>query len=165
MEMAKQHDPSFIPDFVNALTTNGTDIVIGSRFLEKKKKKSNKNNSIPKFYKYKILGMKVLNILTNIAGNVKTSDSQSGFRAYSRKAIEKLNVNNPGMGAGSEILTQLKDLNLNIVEIPISTRYDVKNGLSKTRMVSAYTIRRLGPSQRSDLCFISVFRFSLRFLS
>ena len=126
--MAKQHDPSSIPDFVKALTANGADIVIGSRFLEKNKKS---NNSIPKFYNDRIRGMNVLNLSTNRAGNVKMTDSQSGFRAYSRKAIEKININNPGMGAGSEILTQLKDHNLNTVEILISTRYDVKNGLSK----------------------------------
>jgi hypothetical protein len=75
--------------------------------------------------------MKVLNWSTQVAGDMKTTDSQSGFRAYSRKAIEKITVNNLGMSAGSEILTQLKDLNLNVVEIPITTRYDVKNGSSK----------------------------------
>jgi hypothetical protein len=57
-----QHDPSKIPDFINALTTKGADIVIGSRFLEKNKQKQNKNgNGIPR---YRIAGMKVLNLST-----------------------------------------------------------------------------------------------------
>jgi glycosyltransferase involved in cell wall biosynthesis len=76
-----QHDPSKIPDFVfEALTTTGADVVIGSRFLEK-------NNTIPR---YRIAGLKVLNLSTRVAGNIKTTDSQSGYRAYGRKAIEKI---------------------------------------------------------------------------
>ena len=52
--------------------------------------------------------MKVLNLFTRLVGNMKTTDSQSGYRAYSRRAIEKIRVTNPDMGAGSEILTQVK---------------------------------------------------------
>lgn len=116
-----QHDPSYIPDFVNAMTTNGADVVIGSRFLEK-------NNTIPR---YRIAGMKVLNFSTRVAGNIKTTDSQSGYRAYSRRAIEKVKVTNPDMGAGSEILTQIKDYDLKVVEVPITTRYDIDNTSTK----------------------------------
>jgi hypothetical protein len=40
---------------------------------------------------------------------------------------------NPDMGAGSEILTQVKDCNLNlrVVEIPITVRYDISGTSSK----------------------------------
>ena len=40
---------------------------------------------------------------------------------------------NPDMGAGSEILTQSKNYNLNlrVVEIPITVRYDVGGTLAK----------------------------------
>ncbi|MBA7512264.1 Polyprenol monophosphomannose synthase [subsurface metagenome] len=64
-----QHDPSYIPDFINALKTNKADIVIGSRFLTK-----NKLSPIPK---YRIVGMKVLNLFTRVVGNIKISDSTS----------------------------------------------------------------------------------------
>ena len=120
-----QHDPSKIPDFVHALTTNGADIVIGSRFLEKKNGKGN-GNGIPR---YRIAGLKVLNLSTQVAGNIKTTDSQSGYRAYGRKAIEKMRITNPDtfICAGSEILTQVKDHDLEVVEIPITARYDIDN--------------------------------------
>jgi glycosyltransferase involved in cell wall biosynthesis len=120
-----QHDPSYIPDFINALTTKGADIVIGSRFLEKKKKNG---NGIPR---YRIAGMKVLNLSTRVAGSMKTTDSQSGYRAYSRRAIEKIKITNPDMGAGSEILTQSKNYNLKVAEIPITVRYDIDDTSSK----------------------------------
>ena len=115
-----QHDPSFIPDFITAMKTNKADIVIGSRFLAK-------NKTIPK---YRIVGMKILNLFTRLHGT-KTTDSQSGYRAYSRKAIEKIRITNPDMGAGSEILTQSKNYNLKLVEIPITVRYDIGDTSSK----------------------------------
>lgn len=116
-----QHDPSDIPTFIKAMETNEADVVIGSRFLEK-------NGMIPK---YRIVGMKVLNLFTRIVGNIKTTDSQSGYRAYSRKAIRNIKITNPDMGAGSEILTQVGDYNLKVVEIPIDVRYDIDNTSSK----------------------------------
>ena len=91
-----QHDPSYIPDFIEASKTGKADVVIGSRFLEK-------NKTIPK---YRIVGMKVLNVFTRLVGNMETTDSQSGYRAYSRRAIEKIRLTNHDMGAGSEILTR-----------------------------------------------------------
>ena len=115
-----QHDPSSIPDFITAMKTSEADIVIGSRFLTK-------NKTIPK---YRIVGMKVLNLFTRLHGT-KTTDSQSGYRAYSRRAIEKIRVTNPDMGAGSEILTQSKNYNLKLVEIPITVRYDIGGTSSK----------------------------------
>jgi len=115
-----QHDPSHIPDFIKALKTNKADIVIGSRFLTKNKIKP----------KWRVVGMKVLNLFTRLHG-VKTTDSQSGYRAYSRRAIEKIRVTNPDMGAGSEILTQSKNYNLKVVDIPINVRYDISGTSSK----------------------------------
>ena len=114
-----QHDPSYIPGFIEAMKTSEADVVIGSRFLTK-----NKLSPIPK---YRIVGMKVLNLFTRLVGKVKTTDSQSGYRAYSRRAIEKIKITNHDMGAGSEseILTQSKNYNLKVVEIPIDVRYDI----------------------------------------
>ena len=120
-----QHDPSYIPEFIKALRTNGADVVIGSRFLTK-----NKLSPIPR---YRIVGMKVLNLFTRLVGKIKTTDSQSGYRAYSRKAIEKIKITNQDMGAGSEILTQSKNHNLKVEEIPINVRYDVGGTLAKNR--------------------------------
>ena len=61
------------------MKTSEADVVIGSRFLTK-------NKTIPR---YRIVGMKVLNLFTQLQGT-KITDSQSGYRAYSRKVIEKI---------------------------------------------------------------------------
>ena len=64
-----QHDPAYIPEFIETLRTKGADIVIGSRFLTR-------NEIRPK---WRIAGMKVLNLFTRLHG-VETTDSQSGYR-------------------------------------------------------------------------------------
>ena len=42
-----------------------------------------------------------------------------------------IKITNPDMGAGSEILTQSKNHNLKVVEIPITVRYDISGTSSK----------------------------------
>ncbi|MGB7533321.1 MAG: hypothetical protein WA977_10180 [Halobacteriota archaeon] len=37
---------------------------------------------------------KILNLFTRVVGNIETTDSQSGYRAYSRSAIEKIKITN-----------------------------------------------------------------------
>jgi len=116
-----QHDPKFIPDLLKPLDA-GYDIVVGSRFL------SDEKREIPS---YRIVGMKVLDTATNIAGDINISDSQSGFRAYGKKAIECIKVSGNGMSAGSEILLQIKDQNLQYTEVPIKVRYDLEDTSSQ----------------------------------
>ena len=149
-----QHDPACIPDFIKAMETSEADIVIGSRFLVK-------NKTIPK---YRIVGMKVLNIFTRLVGNVETTDSQSGYRAYSRRAIEKIDITNPDMGAGSEILTQVNDHDLKVVEIPIDVRYDIggtssKNPVSHGFGVLGWLIRTI--SEKRPMFFFGIVGISL----
>lgn len=111
-----QHDPADIPALITRLDS-GADVVIGSRFLDGSK------GDIPAYRK---VGMKVLDEMTEFAGGgLKVSDSQSGFRAYGRRAIEAVHITGEGMSAGSEILIQAADAGLRIVEVPITVRYDL----------------------------------------
>ncbi len=110
-----QHDPRDIPSLVEPITEEA-DMVIGSRF-------NGKENKIP-FYRK--LGIKTINTFTNVASNGSVTDTQSGFRAYSRNAIENLDVKDDGMGVSSEILLMAKSNGLKIKETPICCRYDVE---------------------------------------
>jgi hypothetical protein len=58
-----------------------------------------------------------------IAGGGDAVDSQSGFRAYSRKAFEQINASELGMGVDSEILMQAKEARLRIVQVPVTMEY------------------------------------------
>ena len=111
-----QHDASEIPQLLYPLN-NGSDLVIGSRFCD------GNGKDIPAYRK---VGMKVLDVATNVAGGVNVTDSQSGFRAYGRRAIESIYIKDSDMSAGSEVLLQARDNNLCIKEVPIHCSYNVE---------------------------------------
>jgi glycosyltransferase involved in cell wall biosynthesis len=117
MDADGQHDPQDITRVLEPLLF-GADVVIGSRFIGKTK------NNIPSYRK---VGMKVLDHATNIAGVKKVTDTQSGFRAYNKKAIDVVAINSAGMSVGSEILIQISDYPLKIAEVPITAIYDTKD--------------------------------------
>lgn len=113
-----QHDPLDIQQVLQPVLNNEADVCIGSRFL--------KNHTV-KIPLYRKIGMKVLDFATNQGGDTKITDTQSGFRAYSANAIDKIKIENTGMAAGSEILLQIKDQGLKIKEVPITCRYDIED--------------------------------------
>ncbi|WP_080936330.1 glycosyltransferase, partial [Methanosarcina mazei] len=112
-----QHDPSEIPKLLEPLR-DGFDLVIGSRFV------NGNGKNVPICRKF---GMKVLDVATYIAGGLHVTDSQSGFRAYGKKAIENINLNRADMSAGSEILIQARDHKLKFTEVEIHCRYDLED--------------------------------------
>ena len=111
-----QHDPEEIPKLLQPLSS-GADLVIGSRFY------NGHGQNIPAYRK---AGMKVLDIATDVVGGIKVTDSQSGFRAYSRRAIDCLRIDDDGMSASSEILLQAKDNRLKVDEVEIHCSYNVE---------------------------------------
>ncbi|ODS37376.1 hypothetical protein BEH94_07755 [Candidatus Altiarchaeales archaeon WOR_SM1_SCG] len=123
MDADWQHNPGEIEMVIKPVKKGEADIVIGSRFLEE--------TYIPAYRKF---GMRVLNLFTHISSD-RVSDTQSGFRAYSRKAISELKLESESMGIGSEILMKAKNKNLIIKEVPIKTRHDIK-GTSSMNPVS-----------------------------
>jgi len=112
LDADNQHDPNDIPKLIDPILKGEADIVNGSRFLE------SIGGEIPLHRK---LGNKFLSKLTNTAGNVNITDTQSGFRAYSRGAIEQIEISTDGIGVDTEII--LKAKGLRIKEVPITCRY------------------------------------------
>lgn len=111
-----QHNPQDIPKLVEPVVKGEADIVIGSRFLRM---------SVSDMPAYRKLGVK---IISRVAGrfSYSLSDAQSGFRAYSRKALKLIQPAEQGMGASTEILLKAKEHGLAVKEIPIKIRYDGK---------------------------------------
>ncbi len=116
-----QHIPEYIPQLIAPLSYKGTDVVIGSRFM--------KNNSdTPKFRK---TGIKIITAATNIDGKLKLTDARSGFRAYSKNAVQLIHPTEYGMSASTEILSKVVNKGLKIVEVPIVISYDSTDSKSK----------------------------------
>lgn len=117
-----QHDPNQIPDMLDALEEHKLDVIIGSRFL-------NENSNVPSIRKS---GIKMITSASNFGTKFKVTDSQSGFRAYSKNAIEKINLTEKGMSASTEILQKISNHDLTVAEIPITVKYFEKSSSKRT---------------------------------
>ena len=109
-----QHRIEDINAILEPIKNNAADIVIGSRFL-------NNNQKIPK---YREIGIKAITKLTNVTGGTKITDSQSGFRAYSKKILEEIEPKESGMGISTEILIKTQKAGFIITEVPITILYE-----------------------------------------
>lgn len=111
MDGDHSHDPRFIPAFAAAM--KDADIVIGSRYVPggKDEKRSLLRRSISAFAR---------NYLSFVLG-VRICDPTSGFRMFSRAALEKivphLKARDPFIV--TEVLYYARRLGLRVVEVPI----------------------------------------------
>ena len=109
-----QHDVRDISKVITPIQEDKAEIVIGSRFLEKAE-------NIPEYRKF---GIKLITKVTNLSLNQSLTDSQSGFRAYSKKVLEKLILSDKGMGISTEILIKANNFDFRIGEVPIKVSYE-----------------------------------------
>jgi len=109
-----QHDPEQIPLLLNTITQHNVDVVIGSRFL-------NQSTDAPG---YRQRGIKIITSAANYGADLKVSDSQSGFRAYSKNAIDAIHPTEEGMSVSTEILLKISNKGLSLAEVPITISYD-----------------------------------------
>ena len=110
-----QHRIEDIDKVINPIINGESDLVIGSRFLDESKKE------VPRYRK---VGIKVITKITNATIKKQLTDSQSGFRAYSKKVLNELNPSELGMGISTEILIKASAKNFRISEVPIKIVYD-----------------------------------------
>ena len=102
-----------IQSVTQPIIDNKADIVIGSRFLENK-------SDIPEYRKF---GIKVITKITNSSLKEKLTDSQSGFRAYSKNVLKDVTPSESGMGVSTEILIKASNAGHKIAEVPITIMY------------------------------------------
>ncbi len=108
-----QHRVEDIQSVTQPIIDNKADIVIGSRFLENK-------SDIPEYRKF---GIKVITKITNSSLKEKLTDSQSGFRAYSKNVLKDVTPSESGMGVSTEILIKASNAGHKIAEVPITIMY------------------------------------------
>jgi glycosyltransferase involved in cell wall biosynthesis len=113
-----QYDASVIPHMVRPLLEGEADAVFGSRMLGGRPLEG----GMP-WWKY------VANVLLTAAANIifkrYLTEIHSGFRAYSRKYLEKVRLedNSNDFVFDTEIIAQGMGCNLTFQEVPIVTRY------------------------------------------
>lgn len=125
-----QHNADDISRLINPILKKQADITIGSRMLDAR--------GMPVFRR--IINT-FSNILTFLLFNIWTSDSQSGLRAFSKQAIQKIQISTQGMEVSSEIFREIKRNKFQMHEIPIKavyTDYSLYKGQKLTNAVPVF---------------------------
>ena len=89
------------------------DIVVGSRYLQGKSR-------VPA---YRSVGHRMFNFMTNRASGIAVTDSQSGFRAFSARALHLITFQSNGFSVESEMQFIARQHGLRVVEAPITVHY------------------------------------------
>ena len=111
--------PDEIPKILSPILEKKCDVVIGFRYA----------NSL-EMPKYRKVGNKMLDKFTNLASDLSFRDTQGGFRAYSKNAINKINFSTNGFGVDSEILIDAAKKGLKIQEESVTVIYKTGNKTS-----------------------------------
>ncbi len=125
MDSDLSHDPAALPDLVAGVRDAGAALAIGSRYVP--------HGSIPNWKWHRRQLSRWGNRYAAAVLGLAVTDATSGFRAYSRQAIEAIDldaVRADGYGFQIEMAYQVHRAGLGIVELPISFS-DRQRGESK----------------------------------
>lgn len=146
-----QHDPEDIPKLLEPILSEEADFVIGSRFVD-----GGGSENMPA---YRRLGIKVITATSNLSSDLNIQDTQSGFRAFSKLAIERLRFDAEGMELSLEMLEDAHEKKLKIQEVPTIIRYDVPKGSNFTAISHGFTVlawAMLSLSQKKPLLVLGL---------
>ena len=117
------YDFTEMPRLLEPLMKGEADLVIGSRFKGKIEK-----GAMPWHHRW--IGNPALTWFLNFFFKAGVSDAHSGFRAITKEALERLNLDAEGMEFASEMIIKAVDKGLRVKEVPISY-YKRRNNNSK----------------------------------
>ncbi|HKZ35460.1 MAG TPA: glycosyltransferase family 2 protein [Patescibacteria group bacterium] len=122
MDSDGQHDPADLRQMLKPLISGKADVVIGSRLL-------NREEEMPFLRR---LNNKAFNGLTWILFGILTTDSLSGFRGFSKKAINNIGLKTERMEVSNEFFSEINKHKLKFTEVPIKviyTPYSIAKGV------------------------------------
>lgn len=145
-----QYDPKLLPELIRPIEEGRADVVLGSRLMSVNPMKQ----GMP-WWKY--VANRFLTALENLVFGLRLSEYHTGYRAFSRKALESVNLemNSDRFIFDQEILAQAVELKLRIAEAPVPTRYfpeassasfgqSVAYGFSILWLLARYLLHRAG---------------------
>ena len=146
-----QFDSKQIPELIVPILNHQLDVVIGSRFLGKLPKE------MPRI---KNIGNKIFSKIVSWLISQKLSDTQTGFRAYSKEALLNVSIVND-FTYTQEVLIDLKFKGLQIGEIPVKVTYDEKRKSRVVKSIFNYTTRALSIIIRTLAFHRPIFAFGI----
>ncbi|WP_262180197.1 glycosyltransferase family 2 protein [Haloarcula laminariae] len=127
-----QHDPDEIPLVAEPIHDGEADLVIGSRYLD-----DSAEDETPA---YRRVGQRILDLLTLGPSKTRVTDSQSGFRALSPRAVDELAVTTDNFGVETEMIDLAARNDLTIAEQPIEARYEGIDGQTQNPLRHGLTV-------------------------
>ncbi len=112
MDADGQHHAEDVLKGVKLIESQGSDLLIGSRLLD--------TNGMSKV---KIIGNRGLSFITYLLFGINVTDSQSGLRVFTRRALTELKWKTSGYEFASEMLWRARQQGLQINEYPIQAIY------------------------------------------
>ncbi len=121
-----QHNPSDIPKLIKPIIKSEKDVTVGSRW------KLSKNIPLSR-----LIINKFANIITFLLFSIWTTDSQSGLRAFNKKAIKLINLQSDGMEVSSEFFREIYRNKLAFREVPVEVKYTSYSQAKGQRLTNA----------------------------
>jgi len=145
-----QYDPRLVPQIIEPILRGEADVVLGSRL----KTGSALRQGMP-WWKY--VSNRFLTALENRAFGLRLSEFHTGYRAFRREVLERVNfvLNSDGFVFDQEIIAQVVAARFRIAEIAVPTRYfpeassasfwaSITYGLSILVLLARYVLHRRG---------------------
>lgn len=107
-----QHDPGDVKRLVDPIVEEGYDVTLGTRMQD--------SSGMPFL---KIIANKVGNFCTFLLYGILVTDSQSGFRAYSKYAAKIIDTKADKYEYDSKVIREINHNRLRFIEVPIHVRY------------------------------------------
>lgn len=123
-----QHEADDVIKGIELMRKDEADLLIGSRLIDARGMSN-----------VKVLGNRGLSLITYLVFGVNVTDSQSGLRIFSKKALDRLKWKTSGYEFCSEMLWRAKQQGLRIKEYPIQavyTEYSMSKGQNNWNAVN-----------------------------
>jgi glycosyltransferase involved in cell wall biosynthesis len=110
-----QHDPRDVDGLIDPILNGDADMVVGSRF-------AGIRSQIPR---WRVAGQHALTLATNFGSGLRVSDSESGYRAFSKRAIVEMRFRGSGFAIEPETQFAAKARGWTVMEVPIRVHYEL----------------------------------------
>ncbi len=120
------YDFTVLPELIAPIIDDGRDYVLGSRLMGKMEQ-----GAMP--WSHRWIGNPMLTAFLNMLFKLRVSDAHSGFRVFTREALERMDLQCEGMEFASEIVVKAAGAKLSVTEVPIN--YHARIGESKLNSI------------------------------
>jgi glycosyltransferase involved in cell wall biosynthesis len=136
-----EYDPSEYSKLLRPILDGRADVVFGSRFVGSEAHRV--------LYFWHFVGNRFLTLLSNILTNLNLTDMETGFKAFKREVIQRIEIKEDRFGIEPEMTAKIARLGVAVYEVAISysgrtyaqgKKATWRDGLSALRCIIQYNL-------------------------